>query len=137
MAGCPEMASSRKGGVRNRRRRWSPRGRSLRSGIARAATAPHAPTHQGVTVMSTTQGTLTVTIAKQKVDLEAEYRALISGMTTVYGNVDSYALLGQVFTKADLIAKFQSRIDASVATKGARTDLHAKVAQEKAVDKEV
>jgi hypothetical protein len=84
-----------------------------------------------------TPTTLTITIAKQKVDIEAEYRALIAGMTTRYASIDSYILLGQTYSKAQLVAKFQARIDGSEATKGARANLHTKVAEEKAVDKEV
>ncbi|MBV9945649.1 MAG: hypothetical protein JOZ69_02250, partial [Myxococcales bacterium] len=68
-----------------------------------------------------TPNTLTITIAKQKVDTEAEYRALIQGIQTVYGGVASYFFLGKTYTQAELVAKLQTRIDASEATKRART----------------
>jgi hypothetical protein len=97
-----------------------------------------APTtnHKRRTVMITPP-TVTITIAKQKLDVEAEYRALITGMNTVYANVDPYRLNGQDMPKAEVLAKFQSRVDAAEATKAARAALRASVAKEKAVDKEV
>jgi hypothetical protein len=86
---------------------------------------------------TTTNTTTTVTIAKLKLDVEAEYRAAITGMNTVYAGVDPYKLNGETLTKAELLAKFQSRVDAAEATKTARAALRTAVAEEKAVEKEV
>lgn len=85
--------------------------------------------------MSTT--TNTIVIAQQKVDLEASYRALIDGLNTLYPKVTEFDLNGQTFQRADLLGKFQNRVDSSEKTKSMRSDLKAQVKGEKAVDKEV
>jgi len=78
-----------------------------------------------------------VNVATQRASLEAEYKALVAGITTELSDVTSVTLRGVVYTKDALIAKFQGRIDASEKTKTARTALHALVAIEQGVDQAV
>jgi hypothetical protein len=78
-----------------------------------------------------------VNIATQKVTVEAEYLALITGFGTDLAGVDPVVLLGTSYARAALIAKFQSRIDAAQATKSARASLRTAVSSEQALEAEV
>ena len=78
-----------------------------------------------------------VNIATQKVTVEAEYLALIAGFGTDLAGVDPVVLLDTSYARAALLAKFQSRVDASQATKASRASLRTAVSSEQALDAEV
>ncbi len=78
-----------------------------------------------------------VNIATQKVTVEAEYLALITGFGTDLAGVDPVVLLGTSYARSDLLARFQSRIDASKATKAARAGLRTAVSSEQALEADV
>jgi hypothetical protein len=85
----------------------------------------------------TTNTVSQVTIATQKVTVEAEYTALINGFGTDLAGLDPVVLVGVSYARATLLAKFQSRIDAAQATKNARADLRTAVAGEEALAEEI
>jgi hypothetical protein len=72
----------------------------------------------------------TINIATQKTTIEAEYKTLINGINTELIGVDPFVINGTTYTRADLLARLQSRITASEATKTARTALHNAVNSE-------
>jgi hypothetical protein len=78
-----------------------------------------------------------VNIATQKLTREAEYLALMNGFSTDLAGVDPIVLVGTSYARATLLAKFQSRIDASHATKAARASLRTAVSSEHALEVEV
>jgi len=89
------------------------------------------------TVINTNTTISQINISMQKAAVEAEYKALVTGIDSELTGVDSFLINQKTFTKADLVAKFQSRIDAAEKTKVARTALHACVAAERALQAEV
>jgi hypothetical protein len=78
-----------------------------------------------------------INVSTQKASLEAEYKALVTAINNELTDVTSFTLQGAVFTKAALVARFQSRIDAAEKTKTARTALHTLVATEQELQKEI
>jgi hypothetical protein len=76
----------------------------------------------------------TISIAHQKVDIEADYKTLIEGIKTELAAVDPLLVGGATIARADLIARFQARIDAAEAVKAARGVLQKAVANERTVD---
>jgi hypothetical protein len=85
-----------------------------------------------------TNSTLTVmNIAAQKATVEAEYKALIDGINSELGADTSFIINDESFTKADLIGRFESRLEAAQKTKTNRTALHLCVASERAIALEV
>jgi hypothetical protein len=76
-------------------------------------------------------------ITTTKLSVEAEYRALISGINTELVGVDTFALAGQSLTRVDLLARLQSRVDAAEATKAAQAAWHNAVQSEHAVNTEI
>jgi hypothetical protein len=85
-----------------------------------------------------TNTTLTqVNIAEQKAKIIATYQAMINGINAELGNTTTFLLSGGTYAKADLIARFQARIDAARKTLADRTTLHATVAAEQSLDKAV
>jgi hypothetical protein len=85
---------------------------------------------------TTTKGTTSLQVATQQSKTIAEYEALIGGMQTELTAVDVLYINGTPWKKADLIARFQKRLDAAKSTKDARTTLLASVGQEKEVKAE-
>jgi hypothetical protein len=85
----------------------------------------------------TTNTVSQVTIATQKVTVEAEYTALINGFGTDLVGVDPLVLVGTTYPRATLLAKFQSRIDAAQATKSARANLRTAAANERALAEQI
>lgn len=75
-----------------------------------------------------------VNIAEQKAKLIATYQAVISGISAELGDTTTFLFGGTTYAKADLVARFQSRIDAARKTLADRTALHASVAAEQAVE---
>ncbi|MDP8999465.1 MAG: hypothetical protein M3O46_05075, partial [Myxococcota bacterium] len=71
---------------------------------------------------------------RAKADLGALYRALIHGINTQLAGVDSFVLGKQTFSRADLLARLQSRIDAAEAVKANRATLQKSVADERTAD---
>lgn len=78
-----------------------------------------------------------VNIATQKLTVEAVYLALINGFNTDLVGMDPVVLIGTSYARADLLAKFQNRVDASRATKAARAAMRSAVASEKGLDAEL
>jgi hypothetical protein len=76
----------------------------------------------------------TISIAHQKVDLEADYKTLITGIKTELAAVDPLLIAGDTIARGDLVARFQARIDAAEAVKAARGVLQKAVADEHALD---
>ena len=76
-------------------------------------------------------------ITTTKLPVEAEYRALISGINTELVGVDTFALAGQSFTRVVLLARLQSRVDAAEATKAAQAAWHNAVQSERTVNIEI
>ena len=70
-------------------------------------------------------------VTTQKASLEAEYSALVAGINAELANVTDYVINGVAFSKAELIAQFQGRVDAAQTTKKARTALQVAVAAER------
>jgi hypothetical protein len=77
-----------------------------------------------------------VTISHQKIDIEADYKALISGINTELAQIDPLLVAGATLPRASLVARFQARIDAAESVKAARSALQTAVAQERDVDAE-
>lgn len=82
------------------------------------------------TTTNTTPATQSLTT--QKVDVIAEFQALIDGINTLLTGIDPFILLGKTISRADLLAKLQARIDAAVKTRNDRKLVAADVAAEKA-----
>ena len=78
-----------------------------------------------------------INIATQKASVEASYRALADAMSTDLSDVSSILMSNVTYPKADLIAKFQSRIQAAEATRLAHTALRTAVANERQSEEEV
>ncbi len=77
------------------------------------------------------------TISTQKVDIEAVYESLIAGINTELAGIDSFVLGKQTIARADLLSRFQARIDAAHAVKTSRAALQKLVADERAADASV
>jgi hypothetical protein len=90
-----------------------------------------------MTTTSTHTNASTINIAEQKAAIEAAYKAVIAGINTELGTVQQFVILGTTFTKAELLARFQSRLDAAEKTKADRTILHASVAAEQQLNTDV
>jgi hypothetical protein len=90
-----------------------------------------------MTTINTNTTVSQINIATQKAAVEAEYKALVFAIGTELGDVQSFLINKRAFSKAELIAKFQARIDAAERTKADRTGLHASVAAERELQKEV
>jgi hypothetical protein len=78
-----------------------------------------------------------VNIASQKVTVEAQYKALVTGLNEELPDVQSFVINGTPYAKVALVAKLQARIDAAEKTKSDRTKLHASVGAERALEQEV
>ncbi len=78
-----------------------------------------------------------VSISTQKLDTQAVYAALIQGINGDLGTVDSFVLGKVTMTRADLLARFQARIDAANKVKTARAALQQAVSDERASDASV
>jgi hypothetical protein len=76
----------------------------------------------------------TISIAHQKVDIEADYKTLINGIKTELAALDPLVIQGETIARAGLVARFQARIDAAEAVKVARSAHQKAVADERAVD---
>jgi hypothetical protein len=72
-------------------------------------------------------------ITTQKVNVEAEYQALITGINALLPGIDPFVFANLSLSRADLIKSLQRRIDAAEATKAARMAYHVAVAEERAV----
>jgi hypothetical protein len=73
----------------------------------------------------------TQSLTTQKVDVIAEFQALVDGINSLLTGIDPFILLGQTVSRADLLAKLQARIDAALKTKNDRKLVAADVAAEK------
>jgi hypothetical protein len=76
----------------------------------------------------------TVNITTQKAGVAAEYQALINGINSLLPGVDPFVLGSTTISRADLLAKLQSRLNADTATKAAQTAYHNAVENEHALD---
>jgi len=74
----------------------------------------------------------TPSITTQKVDVIAEYQALLEGLDSLLPGIDPFVIGGQTISRADLKARLQSRIDAAQKVKNTRKTLAALVADERA-----
>jgi hypothetical protein len=74
----------------------------------------------------------TQSLTTQKLDVVAEFQALIDGINSMLTGIDPFILGGITVSRADLLAKLQARIDAAVKTKNDRKAVAADVAAEKA-----
>jgi hypothetical protein len=83
------------------------------------------------TIINTNTTISQVNIATQKATEEAEYQALLNGINSELGDVPTFVIAKRAYTKAELVARFQARIDAARKTKTDRTTLHASVAAER------
>jgi hypothetical protein len=79
----------------------------------------------------------TVNIATQKAGVAAELQALINGINTLLASVDPFILGNETIARADLLAKFQSLLNAANATKAAQTAYHNAVQSERSLTAEV
>lgn len=79
----------------------------------------------------------TVNISTQKATVEAEYKALITGINSELAGETHFMLNGTLMAKPELVAHFQSRLDAAEKTKTQRTALHATVGAEHALNLEI
>jgi hypothetical protein len=77
----------------------------------------------------TTSTTVNVTI--QKADAVLQLQALIASIKTLLAGVDPFKLTRETISRADLLARAQSRLDAAVATKSSRQAMHNAVAAER------
>jgi len=75
----------------------------------------------------------TVNIATQKAGVAAEYQALIAGINTLLPSVDPFVLGNATISRADLLAKLQSLLNADNATKAAQTAYHNAVQSERSL----
>jgi hypothetical protein len=75
---------------------------------------------------------VTPSITTQKVDVIAEYQALLEGLDSLLAGIDPFVLGGQTISRADLKARLQSRVDAAQKVKSTRKTLAALVAHERA-----
>jgi hypothetical protein len=75
----------------------------------------------------------TVNIATQKAGVAAEYQALITGINTLLPTVDPFILGNATISRADLLAKLQSLLNADSATKAAQTAYHNAVQSERSL----
>lgn len=76
----------------------------------------------------------TVNLTTQKLDMQAQYQAVIDGSNALLPGVDPFVIANQTIARAALLAQFQEGIDAAKATKAARIALSAAVAHERAVN---
>jgi hypothetical protein len=84
--------------------------------------------------MSTSTVTpITPSITTQKVDVIAEYQALLEGLDSLLAGIDPFLIGGQAISRTELRAKFQARIDAAQKVKAMRKALAALVADERAI----
>jgi hypothetical protein len=79
----------------------------------------------------------TVNISTQKATVEAEYKALITGINTELVDETHFTVNGIAMSKPELVGRFQSRLDAAEKTKTLRTTLHTTVGAEHALNLEV
>jgi hypothetical protein len=84
------------------------------------------------TVVNTNTTIGQVNIASQKATVLATYQALITGLNEAPADLQSLVIGGVTYSKAELIAQFQARIDAAKKTLAARTALHLAVVAERA-----
>jgi hypothetical protein len=75
--------------------------------------------------------TATINVTTQKADNVLELQALIHGITTLLPKVDPFILSRQTYSRADLLARIQARLDAAIATRNARIGLHNAVEAER------
>ena len=75
---------------------------------------------------------VTPSITTQKVDVIAEYQALLEGLDSLLPGIDPFFIGGQTVSRAELKAKLQARIDAAQKVNAQRKTLAALVADERA-----
>jgi hypothetical protein len=90
-----------------------------------------------MTMKNTKNGQTSIQVATQQSAAIAEYTALIDGINTELTGVDVIYVDGTAFKKADLVGKFQKRLDAAKKTRDTRSALLLCVEQEKEVKTEV
>lgn len=89
------------------------------------------------TVINTNTTVSQINISTQKATIEAEFKALVVGLQTELAGVSSFVVRKKQYTNPELVAMFQSRIDAAEQTKADRTKLHASVVAERALHQQV
>jgi hypothetical protein len=75
----------------------------------------------------------TINISAQKADLQAQYTALMKGITDGLAGVDSFVFRKVTYTRLQLLAELQSVVDAANAGKVARAAFQVAVAKGRAV----
>jgi hypothetical protein len=78
-----------------------------------------------------------ITISHQKVDVQADYAMLIQGLQAEAAPEDPIVIGGQPIARADLVARFQQRIDAATRTNAARAAYQKAVSDERTLDADV
>jgi hypothetical protein len=78
--------------------------------------------------------TTTVNVTTQKADAVLQLQALIASINSKLAGVDPFKLSRETISRADLLAKVQTRLDAAVATKTSRQSMHNAVAAERIVE---
>jgi hypothetical protein len=73
----------------------------------------------------------TPSLTTQKVDVVAEFQALIDGIGTLLAGIDPFLVLNRSIPRSEVLATLQARIDAAGKTKAERKLLAADVAAEK------
>jgi hypothetical protein len=94
------------------------------------------------TSTSTTPSTLVTSVANgsnhgTKVDLQAQYQALISGLQTYYQPTDTFHVAGGAYTRDELITELDSFVAAAQATKASNTQWRSNVQSERAMEQKV
>src|SRR5258708_21732724 len=75
--------------------------------------------------------TITVNVTTQKADTVLELQALVVGIDKLLAGVDPFKLSRETITRADLLTRVQSRLNAALASKAARQAMHNAVAAER------
>ena len=79
----------------------------------------------------------TVNITTQKAGLTAEYQALITGIGTLLPSVDPFVIGNATISRADLLAKLQSLLNAANATRATQAAYHNAVQSERSLTVQV
>jgi len=79
----------------------------------------------------------TVNITTQKAGLAAEYQALITGINTLLPSIDPFVLGNATISRADLLAKLQSLLNAANSTKATQAAYHNAVQSERSLTVQV
>lgn len=75
-----------------------------------------------------------LSISTQKIDVQAVHAALITGINSDLGAVDTFVLGKTTLTRAQLVAHFQARIDAADKVKASRAALQQSIDDEHNAD---